>query len=124
VWTLGEMINAPTQTGLVVRLSPAHGRGRYQGMYTLSWSLAALVAPLMSGFVIDRYGAAWLWGLCAVVGTVAAVGYAALMRHLPEETAAEAAVPGEAAAETVAVGETAAETAVPEKPAAAEAAPA
>ena len=29
VWTLGEMINAPTQTGLVVRLSPVHGRGRY-----------------------------------------------------------------------------------------------
>jgi MFS family permease len=93
VWTLGEMINAPTQTGLVVRLSPTHGRGRYQGMYTLSWSVAALVAPLMSGFVIDRFGAEWLWGLCAVVGTVAAVGYAALMRHLSGETAAEVAVP-------------------------------
>jgi MFS family permease len=92
VWTLGEMINAPTQTGLVVRLSPAHGRGRYQGMYTLSWSLAALVAPLMSGFVIDRFGAEWLWGLCAVVGTVAAAGYAALVRRLSRETAAETAV--------------------------------
>ncbi|MFF1723411.1 MDR family MFS transporter [Streptomyces sviceus] len=92
VWTLGEMVNAPTQTGLVVRLSPAHGRGRYQGMYTLSWSVAALVAPLMSGFVIDRFGAQWLWGLCAVVGTVAAVGYAALMRRLSGETAAEVAV--------------------------------
>ncbi|QOV37461.1 MFS transporter [Streptomyces ferrugineus] len=82
VWTLGEMLNAPTQTGLVVRLSPAHGRGRYQGMYTLSWSVAALVAPLMSGLVIDRYGAQWLWGLCAVVGTVAAIGYGVLMRRL------------------------------------------
>lgn len=91
VWTLGEMVNAPTQTGLVVRLSPVHGRGRYQGVYTLSWAVAALVAPLMSGFVIDRYGAEWLWGLCAVIGTVAAVGYAALMRRLPEEWAAGAA---------------------------------
>ncbi|MEV0741099.1 MFS transporter [Streptomyces sp. NPDC050549] len=89
VWTLGEMINAPTQTGLVVRLSPVQGRGRYQGMYTLSWAVAALVAPLMSGFVIDRFGAEWLWGLCAVVGTGAAVGYGALMRRLPaNETAA------------------------------------
>ncbi|MFE7275400.1 MDR family MFS transporter [Streptomyces sp. NPDC057623] len=85
VWTLGEMLNAPTQTGLVVRLSPAEGRGRYQGMYTMSWSVAALVAPLMSGFVIDRYGAEWLWGLCAVIGTVAAVGYGALMRRLPTQ---------------------------------------
>ncbi|MEU3345515.1 MFS transporter [Streptomyces sp. NPDC006700] len=84
VWTLGEMINAPTQTGLVVRLSPAHGRGRYQGVYTLSWSLAALVAPLMSGAVIDRLGAEWLWGMCAAVGTAGALGYWALMRRLPK----------------------------------------
>jgi MFS family permease len=83
VWTLAEIVNAPTQTSLVVRLSPVQGRGRYQGMYTLSWSVAALVAPLMSGFVIDRYGAEWLWGLCAVVGTAAGVGYGALMRGLP-----------------------------------------
>ncbi|MEU3254476.1 MFS transporter [Streptomyces sp. NPDC006997] len=87
VWTLAEIVNAPTQTGLVVRLSPVHGRGRYQGMYTMSWSVAALVAPLMSGFVIDRYGAEWLWGLSAVIGTVAGVGYATLMRRLPAETA-------------------------------------
>ncbi|MGW5735387.1 MULTISPECIES: MDR family MFS transporter [Streptomyces] len=85
VWTLAEIVNAPTQTGLVVRLSPLHGRGRYQGMYTLSWAVAALVAPLMSGFVIDRFGAEWLWGTCAVIGTVAALGYWSLMRGLPGE---------------------------------------
>jgi MFS family permease len=54
-------------------------------MYTLSWAVASLVAPLMSGFVIDHWGAEWLWGMCAVVGTVAAVGYGALMRRLPED---------------------------------------
>ncbi|MFF5959487.1 MDR family MFS transporter [Streptomyces luteogriseus] len=85
VWTLAEIVNAPTQTSLVVRLSPVHGRGRYQGMYTMSWSVAALVAPLLSGFVIDRFGAEWLWGLCALVGTVAGVGYAVLMRRVSEE---------------------------------------
>ncbi|CAM5664760.1 MDR family MFS transporter [Streptomyces coeruleorubidus] len=89
VWTLAEIVNTPTQTGLVVRLSPLHGRGRYQGMYTMSWSVAGLVAPLMSGFVIDRFGAEWLWGLCAVVGTVAGLGYGALMRRVPEEEPAE-----------------------------------
>ncbi|MDI3388270.1 MFS transporter [Streptomyces sp. B-S-A8] len=85
VWTLAEIVNAPTQTGLVVRLSPVHGRGRYQGMYTLSWAVAALAAPLLGGHVIDRYGAEWLWAGCAVVGTVAAVGYGVLMRGLPAE---------------------------------------
>ncbi|MFD7706787.1 MDR family MFS transporter [Streptomyces sp. NPDC059786] len=85
VWTLAEIVNAPTQTSLVVRLSPVHGRGRYQGMYATSWAVASLVAPLVSGVVIDRYGAEWLWGLCAVVGTVAAVGYGVLMRRLAAE---------------------------------------
>jgi MFS family permease len=85
VWTLAEIVNAPTQTGIVVRLSPTHARGRYQGMYTLSWAVASLVAPVMSGVVIDRFGAEWLWGLCAVVGTAAGVGYAVLMRRLPDE---------------------------------------
>ncbi|GGP35112.1 MDR family MFS transporter [Streptomyces melanogenes] len=85
VWTLAEIVNSPTQTGLVVRLSPVHGRGRYQGVYTMSWSVAALVAPLMSGFVVDHFGADWLWGACAVLGSVAAGGYWLLMRGLGNE---------------------------------------
>ncbi|MFE1438301.1 MDR family MFS transporter [Streptomyces sp. NPDC058739] len=86
VWTLAEIVNAPTQTGVVVRLSPVHGRGRYQGMYTMSWSVAALVAPLMSGVFLDHLGAEWLWGACAVIGTIAAAGYWLLMRSLPQES--------------------------------------
>ncbi|WP_419996063.1 MDR family MFS transporter [Streptomyces boninensis] len=83
VWTLAEIVNAPTQTSLVVRLSPVAGRGRYQGMYTMSWAVAALIAPLAGGQIIDRFGAEWLWGACGVVGTIAALGYWALMRGLP-----------------------------------------
>lgn len=110
VWTLAEIVNAPTQTGLVVRLSPTHGRGRYQGMYSMSWSVAALVAPLMSGFVIDRWGAEWLWGVCAVVGTLAGVGYGVLMRGMPQEHEQEPVVeasppmPYRAAAEEAGAG--------------------
>ncbi|MEV7615747.1 MFS transporter [Streptomyces sp. NPDC089799] len=86
VWTLAEIVNSPTQMSLVVRLSPVHGRGRYQGMYSMSWSVAALVAPLMAGYVIDAWGAAWLWGSTGVLGTGAALGYWFLMRSLPRET--------------------------------------
>jgi MFS family permease len=103
VWTLAEIVNAPTQTGLVVRLSPVHGRGRYQGVYTLSWSVAALVAPLMSGAVIDHFGAEWLWGMCAVVGTAAGLGYGVLMRRLPAGSPSSEPAPAETAAEVSAV---------------------
>ncbi|WNI23346.1 MFS transporter [Streptomyces sp. ITFR-16] len=96
VWTVAEIVNAPVQNGLVVQLSPAHGRGRYQGMFTLSWAAAALVAPLMSGAVIDHFGAEWLWGACAVLGTAAAFGYGLLMRGLPQPGAAAESGPVEA----------------------------
>ncbi|MBO1337462.1 MFS transporter [Streptomyces sp. VRA16 Mangrove soil] len=104
VWTLGEMVNAPTQSGLVARLAPAAGRGRYQGMYTLSWSAAALVAPLAGGWVIDSAGANWLWTGCAALGTVTAFGYWALMRGLPTQ---EVTTVPAAAAPVVAVAENA-----------------
>ncbi|GAB7109321.1 MFS transporter [Streptomyces phaeofaciens JCM 4814] len=104
VWTLAEIVNAPTQTGLVVRLSPTHGRGRYQGMYTLSWAVASLVAPLMSGVVIDRFGAEWLWGMCAVVGTAAGAGYAVVMRRLPDEEPTDEGAPATGAGAKAEVG--------------------
>ncbi|MYV53879.1 MFS transporter [Streptomyces sp. SID3212] len=102
VWSMAEIVNAPTQTGLVVRLSPLHGRGRYQGMYTLSWAASALVAPLVGGFVIDHFGAVWLWGTCAVLGTVAGLGYWLLMRGLGEEKAEKDGVVGGVVAGVVA----------------------
>ncbi|MER6217409.1 MDR family MFS transporter [Streptomyces sp. NPDC001674] len=112
VWTLAEIVNSPTQMGLVVRLSPVHGRGRYQGMYTMSWAVASLVAPLMAGFVIDHFGAGWLWGSTGVLGTVAAAGYWLLMRGLREGDTA--AGPAPAAAPATASAPPSVAVAVPE----------
>ncbi|MFG3474300.1 MDR family MFS transporter [Streptomyces sp. NPDC047980] len=122
VWTLAEIVNSPTQMGLVVRLSPVHGRGRYQGVHTLSWSAAALLAPLMAGYVIDHFGAAWLWASCAVIGTVAALGYWLLMRGLPDGPAASvehapSAVPAPPAAPAPAPVEPVPAASVPAAPA-------
>ncbi|WP_328540875.1 MDR family MFS transporter [Streptomyces sp. NBC_00344] len=116
VWTLAEIVNAPTQTGLVVRLSPLHGRGRYQGMYTMSWAVAALVAPLMSGLVIDHFGAEWLWGTCAALGTVAGFGYWLLLRGLPAVQAAPGTVLSPAEIADVVEAVEIAETVVPTEP--------
>ncbi|MER0243392.1 MFS transporter [Streptomyces sp. HSW2009] len=104
VWTLAEIVNSPTQMSLVVRLSPVHGRGRYQGMYTMSWAVAALAAPLLAGQVIDRFGAGWLWAGCAAVGTLAALGYWLLMRGLPTEEVVTTAADGAVVGDGVAVG--------------------
>ncbi|MGK5548091.1 MDR family MFS transporter [Streptomyces sp. URMC 127] len=120
VWTLAEIINSPIQMSLVARLSPVHGRGRYQGMYTLSWATASLVAPVAGGTVIDRFGADALWAGCAVVGTVTAAGYWLLMGRVPAATGAAAATtaPTEGAAPGAGTGAApgAASGAAPEEP--------
>ncbi|WP_055587280.1 MDR family MFS transporter [Peterkaempfera griseoplana] len=101
VWTVGEIIQAPTTMALVAELSPADARGRYQGVYSLSWSGASFVAPAVGGFLLDRAGGGAVWGSCAVLGTLAAVGYGLLVRSRPAvpSTVAAGAVPVPAAAE-------------------------
>ncbi len=85
VWTLAEVLHAPVNMDLVTKLSPAHAKGRYQGVYTLSWATASLVAPLLGGVVIDGYGPDMLWAACAVVGTLAGAGYWLLLRRIPAD---------------------------------------
>ncbi|WP_420492787.1 MDR family MFS transporter [Kitasatospora camelliae] len=80
VWTIGEIVNAPTMMGLVSELSPTHARGRYQGVYSLSWSLASFVGPAAGGLLLDHAGSAAVWGACAVAGTGAALAFLGIGR--------------------------------------------
>ncbi|WP_051966977.1 MDR family MFS transporter [Kitasatospora mediocidica] len=81
VWTVGEIMQMPTTMGLVAELSPAHARGRYQGTHSLAWSAASCLGPAAGGFLLDHAGGGVLWGSCAVIGTVAGVGFMVLGRR-------------------------------------------
>lgn len=73
IWTMGEMLQSPSTSALVAELSPAALRGRYQGVASLSWSLAAAAAPVAGGFVQEHLGDAALWLGCAGVGATVAL---------------------------------------------------
>ncbi|NUO55782.1 MAG: MFS transporter [Hamadaea sp.] len=77
VWTLGEMVNAPANSTTMAALSPAELRGRYQGVFSLSWSIAGFVAPTAGGFLQEHLGNTFLWLLCAVVGLAVAAAQVA-----------------------------------------------
>ena len=79
------------------RPRPATARGRYQGMYTLSWSAAAFAGPLGGGLTLDHLGRGAVWAGCALVGTVAAAGYYLLLRTDPAPRPATATAAGVAA---------------------------
>jgi MFS family permease len=73
IWTLGEMLNAPSNSATNAELSPVDMRGRYQGVFSLSWSAASLLAPIIGAAVLQYAGATTLWLGCLGVGCLVAV---------------------------------------------------
>jgi len=71
LFTIGEMISAPTASGLVARLAPEALRGRYMGALGLAWNTAAIVGPLL-GFRLFAFDPRALWAMCALLGMSAA----------------------------------------------------
>jgi MFS family permease len=72
VWTVGEMLNAPSNAALLAGLSPVSMRGRYQGVFGLSWQAASFLAPTLGGLV-RGVGNTELWLGCLGLGLAAAV---------------------------------------------------
>ncbi|MEO8840086.1 MAG: MFS transporter [Kofleriaceae bacterium] len=79
VWTVGEMFSASVSPAFVAERAPPLLRGRYQGVYSMSWGLAAMLAPIIGPRVLAHSHVA-LWGGCAVVGLISALGYRAMQR--------------------------------------------
>lgn len=69
VWTIGEILLASTMPAVIAKLAPADRKATYQGLYQLSWSVAAF-APAAGALVLQHAGGAMLWGLCFVAGLV------------------------------------------------------
>lgn len=75
IWTIGEVIGSSLGPAVVAELSPASMRGRYQGAFTSTFSLAAFVAPVAGGWVYDSFGGRALWLGCAGLSFVSAAGH-------------------------------------------------
>ncbi|MBD7917512.1 MFS transporter [Cellulomonas sp. Sa3CUA2] len=95
VWTLGEMGSHPQATSLTADLADTARRGRYQGVYGVTHSLAMAVGPVAGGLVLDSYGSRALWlgaaGLALVVSVLLAVTSRSRQRRVAAVIAADAA---------------------------------
>ena len=86
VFALGETLMQPTIPALVNDLAPDHLRGRYNALSSGAFSLAAIVAPAIAGWLIGHaLGSAYIVMLVAGCGAVIAVALV-LERRLPEGT--------------------------------------
>ncbi|RVX39270.1 putative MFS family arabinose efflux permease [Nonomuraea polychroma] len=77
VWTAGEIVTAGIAGSIVATLAPADLRGRYAGLFGFAWSMAAVLAPLLGGPLLDL-GMEALWLTVGGVALVSAAGMLAL----------------------------------------------
>ncbi len=90
VWTLGEIGTAGLMFAIAAELAPPEARGRYQGLFTLSWASSALIGPVIGTSLYGGIGPEALWFACLAAGVLVAVGHLALGR-LVRRRAAELA---------------------------------
>ena len=72
IWTIGEIVSAPSSQAYVADLAPPHLRGRYQGAWGLTFGLALILAPVV-GTAAFAVSPTALWLSCGVLGLIAAL---------------------------------------------------
>lgn len=80
VWTIGEMILFPSQAAYVSELAPPEHRGRYMGLYTMTFAVAFSAAPWLGTRLLDSIGGPALWVCTFAFGLLSAALYARVAR--------------------------------------------
>jgi MFS family permease len=93
ILTIGEMIMIPTSTALTANLAPPQMRGRYMGIYGLTWSIGFGIGPVLGGYLNDNLAPVAIWYGGFLIGLAATAGFALLARSV-RRTGAEPAPAG------------------------------
>jgi MFS family permease len=80
VLTIGEMIMVPTSTTLTANLAPSDMRGRYMGVFGISWGLAMGLGPVIGGLLNDAVAPVAMWYGGALLAIAASLGFVLLAR--------------------------------------------
>jgi len=81
VMTVGELILMPTSSSYVANLAPSHMRGRYMGIYGLTWNMAAAIGPVMGGILNDNVAPSATWYGGMVIGLLGMAGFIRMARR-------------------------------------------
>lgn len=76
--TCGELILMPTAATYAANLAPADMRGRYMSIYSLAWTVAFAIGPVVGGFLNDNFGPLAIWYGGVAFGLLGALSFARL----------------------------------------------
>ncbi|GIK67518.1 MAG: MFS transporter [Chloroflexota bacterium] len=79
--TVGEILMMPNSMTYVANLATEEARGRYMGVYGLTWRVGAAIGPLMGGLLNDHISPHAVWVAAAVFSFAAVVGFVQMARY-------------------------------------------
>jgi predicted MFS family arabinose efflux permease len=82
VVTFGEMLLFPFMNNFWVNRSTERNRGQYAALYTMSYSLAIVLAPTIASQLATRFGFNILWLFNFFLCSFAAAGFLLLKRRM------------------------------------------
>jgi MFS family permease len=88
VWTLGQIGVSVMFGATFAGLAPAALRGRYMGVASTTWSLGAVLGPLLGTALLDNAGRTALWVACSATGFALFAAQKAIAPALRRRTAA------------------------------------
>ncbi|WP_210648532.1 MFS transporter [Nocardioides sp. SYSU D00065] len=86
VYTGGELAGGPVFSATAAEAAPDHLRGRYLGLFQLSWGIGGAVTPVAYTWLLAR-GETTLWWVLALVALASAAYLQTLPRVLPAAAA-------------------------------------
>jgi MFS family permease len=88
VWTLGQIGVSVMFGAAFAGLAPADLRSRYMGIASTTWSLGAVLGPLLGTALLDHAGRTTLWAASTIIGLALFAAQRAIAPALRRRTAA------------------------------------
>lgn len=89
ILTFGELLLAPTGSAMAADLAPVDMRGRYMGLYGLTWGISYGLGPVIAGVLNDNLAPVAMWIFAGLAGLAAAAGFAWLGRSAARRVLAQ-----------------------------------
>lgn len=80
IYTIGELITAPTATAFVADVAPVTMRGTYMAIYSLCFGFGFGMGPMIGGVLHDTLGPAYIWHGAFLTGLVSTAAFLLLNR--------------------------------------------
>lgn len=80
VVTFGEIFSMPFMNTYWISRTQPSNRGEYAGLYTMAWSAAQCLGPLLGAMVADRAGFTVLWWIVGGLALITAFAFSRILR--------------------------------------------